>query len=157
VVETNTSGNLTGSGSFVAVQTATYNALNLPTRANAANGTYKVFTYGNALARPATIPRTRFAETEQKAISYHCGQLAETGAYLLMRKNLSRQPSSHPAIQPSSYSTIQPCHHATIQPFNHATIQPFNHPTMQPFNHSTIQPFPRFLLDASTKFFDLLN
>ena len=48
MVETNTSGNLTGSGSSVAVQTTTYNALNLPTRANEANGTYKVFTYGNA-------------------------------------------------------------------------------------------------------------
>jgi hypothetical protein len=34
VVETNTTGNLTGSGSSVAVQTTTYNALNLPTRAN---------------------------------------------------------------------------------------------------------------------------
>ncbi len=53
MVETNTSGNLTGSGSSVAVQTTTYNALSLPTRANEANGTYKVFTCGNALARPA--------------------------------------------------------------------------------------------------------
>ena len=44
MVETNTSGNLTGSGSSIAVQMTTYNALNLPTRANEANGTYKVFT-----------------------------------------------------------------------------------------------------------------
>ncbi len=45
--QTDTTGNITGSGSSTAVQTTVYNALNLPTRVNEANGNYKVFTYGN--------------------------------------------------------------------------------------------------------------
>lgn len=47
LIETDTTGNITGSGSTTAVQTMTYNALNLPTRINEANGNYKVLIYGN--------------------------------------------------------------------------------------------------------------
>ena len=50
LIQTDTTGNLTGSGSSTAIQTTTYNALNLPAQINEPNGNFKKLFYASPLS-----------------------------------------------------------------------------------------------------------
>ncbi len=50
LIETDTTGNITGSGTNTAIRTTTYNVINLPTQVNEANGNFEKFIYGSPIS-----------------------------------------------------------------------------------------------------------